>query len=145
MNTPASSRGGRAGLKTTARGLDRGDLRVQVRVRHELAAAWRTSIHCYGDLLARARHPSTPSRPRVCRTPCSQGITRDPCPGSLRSAQEDVWCTHGPPPVNPTTRESRTVRESADADLQRDVDPPAGRPMGDPEPELRREVLRSWV
>ena len=67
MNTPASSRGGRAGLKTTAQGLDRGDLRVQVRVRHELAAAWPTSIHCYGDLLARARHPSTPSRPRVCR------------------------------------------------------------------------------
>ena len=48
--------------------------------------------------------------------------------------------THGPPPVNPTTSESRTVRESADADLQRDVDPPVGRSMGDPEPELRRET-----
>ena len=32
------------------------------------------------------------------------------------------------------------VRESADADRRRGVDPPAGRPMGDPEPELRRET-----
>ena len=98
----------------------------------------RHPIHCYGDLLARARHPSTPSRPRVCRTRCSQGITRDPCPGSLR--RRTCGGLTVPPPVDPTTSESRTVGESADVDLQRDVDPPAGRPMGDPEPELRGET-----
>ena len=46
------------------------------------AAAWATSTTATGDCLARAGTPSTPSRPRACRTPCSQGITRDPVHGS---------------------------------------------------------------
>ena len=43
-------------------------------------------------------------------------------------------------PREPHDQREPNVRESADADLRRDVDPPAGRPMGDPEPELRRET-----
>ena len=43
-------------------------------------------------------------------------------------------------PREPHDQREQNVRESADADLRRDVDPPAGRPMGDPEPELRRET-----
>ena len=43
-------------------------------------------------------------------------------------------------PREPHDQREQNVRESADADLRRDVDPPAVRPMGDPEPELRRET-----
>ena len=79
--------------RSARQGLHRGGLRVQVRVRHELAAAWPTSDHCYGDFLAHARHPSTPSRPRVCRTPCSPGYHARPL--SRLAAQEDVWWITG--------------------------------------------------
>ena len=43
-------------------------------------------------------------------------------------------------PREPHDQREPNVRESADADRRRGVDPPAGRPMGDPEPELRRET-----